>query len=531
MTRTSIDISVVLVYLITITVVGIWVGRKHAGTSEGYFLGERKFNWVMIGLSVYATNISITFFTAWTGLAMTAGIAAFNPELLGGIMLAISAIIFIPIYVRTRIFTIPQFLEMRFNKSAKLFYGILEVLQKFLVQPIGSLAASMAILAMFEFEITPTNVFFCALSVMCTVGLYAIIGGITSVVITDMIQVVIMFVAAIAISVIGIIKVGGLSEIHAALGTTHFELLRPADDQAFPWIALPGQGLHSAFFAFCSIAVLQRALAAKSVEDAQKGLLLASYLKLGNIFVFVIPGMVAVMLFAEVNPDIAYVTMVRQFLVPGFSGLVLAAMIAALMSSQDSNVNSTASLVAMDIYPAIVKNPNPKTALRIGKITAVVLMANGVIQAPMLLGANQSLFNLLMRVFSFMILPTGICYLFGRFNKRINSHGALTCIIVGAVLAIYYIACNNYAPNLLPPFMRDENTHFYVVFFWMALFLSVLIHVVSYLTPKPEPEKFEFMQATRQEAAPAAVAQPWYRRFKTWFIGYIVIFAAFYLIF
>ncbi len=530
MSRTAIDLSVVFIYLIAITVIGIIVGKKHSKSNEGYFLGDREFSWMLIGFSLFATNISIGFFTGWTGKAMTAGFAAMNPELLGGFMLTVSAIIFIPIYIKTRIFTIPQFLELRYNKTAKLLYGGIEVGRQIFGFPLGMFIASSAILGLFGFEITVSSIMMASFCIACTVGIYTVLGGLTSVVFTDMIQVIIMLLAAVSITAIGLIKVGGMTALHSELGPTHFELLRPASDLEFPWTAIPGQSLHSAFFAFCSIAILQRALGAKTVEDAQKGLLFAGFLKLFGFALFIIPGLVAVQLYTDINPDIAYVTMVRDFLAPGLSGIVLAAMVAALMSSQDSGVNATASLIAMDVYPAFVKNPDPKFALKLGKVVAATIISASILVAPVFLFTEQGIFNLIMKIASFMILPTGLCYIFGRFMPRANSYGAVVTMVIGMCLGVYYIIFSNFFPQYLPFFMRDDYTHFYVVFFGMSVFLSIILVVVSLLTPAPEAEKLAFLihKGDRQKVKSE---KPWYQKFYFWWCVYAFIFAALYVIF
>ena len=247
-------------------------------------------------------------------------------------MLTFSAIVFIPLYLRSRLFTIPQFLELRFNRTAKTLFGGIFVCQSILGSPIGMCTAALGVLGLFGWDLSPTNVVICGTIIACPVGLYAIFGGLTSVVVNRY---------GPGRDHAGRrhprggyrpLEGGGIGELYTQL-PDHFELLRPHSDKEFPWSAvMTGQMLHSAFFAFCSIAVLQRALGARDAYHAKCGMLFGAYLKLFGIVLFVIPGLVGVILYHDIpNHDMLYTTTVRDFLPAGLSGLVLARMIAAMM--------------------------------------------------------------------------------------------------------------------------------------------------------------------------------------------------------
>jgi solute:Na+ symporter, SSS family len=505
--------------------------EKKSSSSEDYFLGGRQFNWVLIGFSLFATNIHMGFFVAWTGKAARSGFAAFNPELLGGIMLTISAVVFIPLYLRSRIYTIPQFLELRFNTASKVIYGGIFVTQKILSSPIAIYTAALGILSLFGWEVNATNVVICGIVIACTVGLYAIFGGLTSVVMTDMVQVVIMIGGGLLVAVIGVWKVGGLGVLHDAL-PNNFELLRPHSDKEFPWSAvLSGQLLHSAFYAFTSIQILQRVLAAKNLHHARCGMLLGAYLKLFGIVLFLIPGLVATVLYAGVeNTDTLYTTMVRDFLPVGLSGLVLAGMIAAMMSSEDSGINAVSSVVALDIYPLIRRKAKQAEAILVGKIFAAVNLIWGIIAAPIFMNMNSALFDLAMTVVGFMVIPSGTVFLFGRFDKRLNGKGAVTTLALGMVLGTYYVSVKNFPAlhGLMLPIIEDM--HFYHVFPLVFLILTAVLYSVSYMTEPPPREKLECIRPMEKEIDEGP-PRPWYRTFKFWWALYILIFVAFYVIF
>jgi len=526
-----INLSVVCVYIVFITIVGIWIGKKHSGTTEGYYLGGRKFNWVMIGLSLFATNVGMGMYVGGTGKAYKIGVAALTPELLGGLGLSLSAMIFIPIYLRTNITTLPQFLEKRFNKYAKLFYGGVFILLAVFISPLTMYTGSIAVLGLFGYDITGSNVLIVSLLIACTVGLYSILGGLTAVVITDMIQVVIMVFGSLLVAVIGIMKIGGLAVLFGNAPPDTLELLRPHDDPEFPWSAmLSGQLMASLLWAFSNIAMLQRVLGAKNLEHAQKGMLFGAGLKMFGLVLFIVPGMIAAQLYPDIAPDSAYVTLAADLLPVGLSGLVLAGMVAALMSSQDSGINALASIVSLDIYPTIRKNASQRENILVGMSVAVGSMVWGVIAAPLFITFEQGVFDLVLKFGGFLMVPNGICYLLGRFWMRGTEQGCIATLLCGVLLGAYYNLTST-VPDLyrfLPDLVAE--THYYHLLPFFGLILAGVFVLFSLLSPPPPIEKIAFLDVGPEEN-PAAIAKPWYRTFGFWWAVYIVVFAALYIMF
>ncbi len=531
MSDRSIDIAVVVFYLVGITLYGLWIGRKASTSKEDYYLGGRSFNWVLIGFSLFATNISIGAFIGGSGLAFKAGFAAIIPEINGGLMLVVSAIIFMPLFLRSKIFTIPQFLELRFNTTAKILFSGLFVCQNILLMPLGLYTGALAALGLFGWDINPTNITLAALSIACTVGLYATMGGLRSVVVTDVVQVVIMLVGGLTVAIVGVIKVGGFGALHQSAGPEMFEMLRPRGDPYFPWdAAFPGQMMHAAFYAFCNIALLQRALGAKDIDQARKGMLFGAFLKLGGILLFTIPGLVALTLYPQAAPDTTYAMMVRDFLPVGVSGLVLAGLLAAMMSSQDSSINAIAGLFALDIWPLVRPNASEREAVMVGKTFSATNLAWGVFAAPFFLTLDQGIYTIVLKVTGFMILPTGVCYIWGRFSQRVNGVGAVGVLLSGLVLGITYIAFST-LPSLRPHLPEIiANAHFYHIYPVFFIIFTVVLYGLSAMTAAPLPEKLECIRAAAEpvQTGPAPV---WYRSFKFWFAIYLACFIAVWVIF
>ncbi|MEX0323053.1 MAG: SLC5 family protein [Puniceicoccaceae bacterium] len=527
----AIDLTVVIVYLLCITAFGLWVGRKAGKDSSSYFLGGRSFNWVMIGFSLFATNISIGAFVGGSGLAAKAGLAQINPELLGGIMLTVSAFIFIPLFIKSKIFTIPQFLELRYNRTAKLLFGGLFACQFVFAAPLGMYAGGISILELFELPVTSLNIMIVALCIVLTVGMYSVFGGLKAVVVTDFVQVLIMLTGGLAVVTIAFIRIGGIEGIQQSVEPSQLELLRPSSDPYFPWTAVfPGQLLHSAFFAFCSIHILQRALGAKDVNAAQNGLLLGAFLKVFGILLFTLPGIMGAQLFPGIPADNIYATMIRELLPVGMSGLVLAGMLAAMMSSQDSGINAISGVVALDVWPVFRPQASEKEAVMVGKIFAGGTLVWGILAAPAFAHFPEGIYSMVLKISGYMILPTGVCYLLGRFFKRLNGKGAVATLATGLVMNVYYVFASTIPElnHLLPAFAREM--HFYELYPLMALFLGFILFVVSYLTAPPAPEKLECLVMMEPDKN-ALGKVPFYRRFHFWWVLYLGLVFTLYFVF
>lgn len=511
-TQQIVDLTFVLIYLVGITAYGVWTGRKESKTAEGYFLGGRKFGWFAIGASVFATNISITQFMSAGGLAHDIGLASINNDLVGGLLLAVSALCFVPVYIRSRLFTMPEFLERRYSKGARQIFGWVYLVQSILQQPSGFYIGGLALLGLFGFS--PDYLPIACLVIGVTVGLYSVLGGLTSVVKTDVVQVVLLIGGGLAVTVVGLHRAGGWSALQAEYGATHFELLLPRGT-AMPWTALPGIALHSCYFAFCSIHILQRVLGAKDDYNARMGMLMSGWLKFLAIPLFAVPGIVAMKLYPHVMGDATYAMLVRDLLPAGLSGLVLAGMIAALMSSADSNVNAMASVVAMDIYPALARTPNDAFALKLGKGAAALIVVFGVLVAPFYqnLGA---IYLFILRLGGFLLMPVGVCFMAGRFSRRVNQHGAFACLGFGSVLGLAYVLCTSLPvlKPLLPPWFLA--LHFYEVLPFFFLLNGGILFGVSWFTPPPSEAQLRVLRPQDAGEVTGGEGRPIWQSFPLW---------------
>ncbi|WP_164976142.1 sodium:solute symporter family transporter [Oleiharenicola lentus] len=522
-----IDLGICATYLIAITVFGIWIGRKESGTQEGYFLGGRKFGWFSIGCSVFATNISITQFMSVSGMSRDIGLASINNDLVGGLLMAISALFFVPIYIRSRLFTMPEFLARRYGPAARQVFGWVYLVQSVLQQPTGYYIGGLALLGMFGFgnEHLPLA----CLIIGLTVGLYSVLGGLTAVVKTDVVQLGLLLVGGMLLSYMAVDRAGGWSALHAQLGTTHFELLLPRGT-AMPWTALPGIALHSCYFAFCSIHILQRVLGAQNEYHARQGMLFAAWLKFLAIPLFALPGIAAVVLLPQATGDATYAALAREILPVGLSGLVLAGMLAALMSSADSSVNAVACVVAADIYPSIAKKPTEATGLRIGKWTGAALVVFAVVVAPHYQNLG-TIYPFILRLGGFLLLPVGLCFLFGRFSTRVNAQGAIACLGIGSLLGLAYVVATSLPATKasLPGWLTA--LHFYEMLPLFFVFNTAVLFGVSWLTPPPPPDRLAVLTERVAGVDTGAEGRPLWQSFNLWLALFCGTLGLIYLVF
>ena len=333
-------------YLLFVILLGVWVGRRHKD-AEDYFLAGRSMTWVFVGVSLFASNISSTTMIGLAGDAYATGIGVFNYEWMASIVLVFFAIFLLPFLLRSKVYTLPEFLGLRFGGFSRKYFAVLTLFLNIVVDTAGSLYAGGIIMRLVFPEI---DLGWIIMVLAIFAGLYTMVGGLAAVIYTDFVQTVFLLVGAVVVSWIAFGKVGGWEGMTAGLGPERLSLIRPADDGAMPWPGLLlGVPLLGFYFWCTNQFMAQRVLSAKSLEHGRGGLLLAAALKLPVLFIMVLPGTMAIQLYPGLeNADLVYPTLMFDLLPTGLLGLCLAGFIAALMSQIDSTLNSASTLVTMD---------------------------------------------------------------------------------------------------------------------------------------------------------------------------------------
>ena len=485
-----IDLGVVVVYAFGIFGLAQWVSREKAGHSRDtsdYFLASKALPWWAVGASLIAANISAEQIVGMAGSGYAIGLAIASYEWMAAATLLIVGKFFLPIFLRNEIYTMPQFLERRYGPSirtlmAVFWLGLYVFVNLASIIWLGSIAVTQVAGVDQDLALYGLGLF--AL-------LYQIRGGLKAVALTDIVQVTLLVAGGAIISILTLSKIGGGDMLAgfttlSARAPEKFHMILSPDNKFYkdlPGLSVLIGGMWIANLSYWGFNqyIIQRALAAKSLPEAQKGIVFAAYLKLVMPFIIVLPGIAATVLAPDlVKPDQAYPTMMR-LLPPGILGLVFAALVAAIIASTASKINSIATIFTLDIYAKLKHvrsraedgdgaKPDERKLVRVGRITAAVAILLAMLTARPLLGKSDQAFQYIQEYTGFFTPGITVIFLLGLFWKRATEAGALTAALVSFVgsLALKYMA-----PEI--PFMNRM-----LIVFFAALLLA---GVVSLLRP------------------------------------------------
>lgn len=434
----NLDIAIVAIYALVVLAVGYFVSKKN-NTGEELFLAGRSLGWRSIGMSLFASNISSTTLIGVTGAAYTYGIAVSNYEWAAGLILVFLSFYVLPVYLTKRISTIPEYLELRFGRSSRLYFSAISIFLSIVVDTAGSLYAGSVVLKLFfpSFEIWQI----CLMLSLFT-GLYTAFGGLRAVVYTDVIQAIALLLGSI------LITYNVFSHFDFSIGSAfsglpegHMSLLKPLSDEFLPWLGtLLGVPILGFWYWGTNQYITQRLLAARSLSEARKGAMLAGFLKLTPLFFMAIPGALAFKLIPNVEKsDMVFSFLIAKFLPSGVFGLVLSGLLAAIMSSIDSTLNSASALLSYDFFQA--KKMEEKKQAQIGRVFIVILMIVATLWAPMIENFG-GLFSYLQQAFSIVVPPIVTIFIFGVFSKRGGARTSIITLIIGHLLGIFMFCLN-----------------------------------------------------------------------------------------
>lgn len=518
---TPLDFSIILVYLLFISWRGFRARNEHA-TTDDFFLAGRSLSWPLIGLSLYATNISISSIVGLAGSGYKTGISVFNYEWTGAIMLIIFAIFIAPFYLRNRLVTMPEFLARRFDERSRTYFSVISITVNVLIDIAGALYASSVLLK----GIFPEVELYVFVVLMAIVtGLYTISGGLRAVVLTDSIQAVLLTVGSAIVAWAAFREIGSWQEVRSSLEPGFLSLIQPKDDPLIPWptllVSLPILG----FYFMCSNQhMVQRVLGARSVEDGRKGAIFAALLKLPLLFILVMPGTLGRILYPDLeNANLIFPELMFDFLPAGVLGLILTGFIAALMSSIDSALTASSSIATMDIYKKLKPQSSQKQLIKAGKVFIIVGVCIGSIWAPFI-DKFPTLWEYLQAVLSYLSPPVVTCYLFGLFWRKATADGAFYALLLGSIFGILLIL-NNYV------FMVFTPIHYLYSATSIFGFSCAVMIWVSYLKADNEKNKIPdfIFQLSIEGLTKSQHNIPWYSSYKTF--GVIVTIITFILVY
>jgi len=427
------DIGIVGVYFIAMIGLGLYLSRRVHGADD-YFLAGRHMVWPFIGLSLFASNISSTTLVGLSGEAYASGISIYNYEWMAAVILVVFAVFFLPVLLRRRTFTMPEFLAGRFDGRVRTYFSALTLFLSVVVETAGSLFAGALVLQMIfpEIPMWQTMTFLAVIA-----GIYTLAGGLAAVMFTDAVQALLLLFGSVMISVIAFGRIGGIGEIFSQLDPDRLSLIRPMDDPTMPWLGLlTGVPLLGFYYWATNQAIVQRVLAAKNVAHGRLGALFAGALKLVPLFIMVLPGSAAILLYPELeNADLVYPTLMFDLLPVGVLGLVLAGFVAAIMSQIDSALNSASTLVTMDFIRRARPDLDSRQLMHVGRIVMVLFLVFAVLWAPFIT-QFRSIFSYLQTMFSYAVPPVVALFVVGVFWWRANAAGAIASVVAGLATGV-----------------------------------------------------------------------------------------------
>lgn len=480
----TIDFLVIGAYFLAVFVVAFWSSRSKKSDSESadYFLGGRNLGWFVIGASLFASNIGSEHLVGLAGQGASGDFVAGQFEILASIILIILGWVFVPFYLKSGVFTMPEFLEKRYDSWSRSYLSWVSIVAYVLTKiSVTIFAGGIVFTALLGIDFWTG-----AIVIVVATGIYTVFGGFKAVVYTDLMQMFVLIGGAIVVTIFGLRELGGIEPLLASTTPQHFDLWRPMSDPDFPWTGIMfGAPILGIWYWCTDQFIVQRVLAAKDIETARKGTLFGGYLKLLPLFIFVIPGAIAYALansenpafsFGEAGYDGALPLMVSHLLPNGLKGLVVAGLLAALMSSLSSVFNSCSTLITFDIYKKIRPQASERNLVNTGRIATGFLVVAGLAWIPLMQAIEGGLFQKLQSIQAYISPPIAAVFLLGIFNKRINATGARWSLLTGAVLGtgrlVAEILSDSYTLPAAVQYVVDIN------FLHFALFLFLICAVV-----------------------------------------------------
>ncbi|MFM9947809.1 MAG: sodium:solute symporter [Saprospiraceae bacterium] len=556
----TIDWVVIALYFVIILGVAWWVIRQSKGTSDDYFLAGRNLGWFVVGASIFASNIGSEHIVGLAGSGATDGVAMAHYELHAWCLLVLGWIL-APFYMRSKIYTMPEFLEKRFSASSRWVLSIISLFAYVLTKiAVGIFAGGIVFGVLLpEVNFMGMNSFWVGSILMIVLtGIYTVLGGMKAVAITEAIQTVILILGSVLVTIYGLDALGGWGELRRIAGSEMFNLWKPLVPEGmtgtwspvrtettmawyfnsnYPWLGMLFCAPIIGLWYWCTDQyIVQRILGAKNLTEARRGTIAAAFFKLLPVFIFIIPGIITFALAASgkmpelattlldadgkvinANAQQVFPLLVAKVLPAGIRGIVVAGLLAALMSSLAGVFNASSTLFTMDLYSKFRPGASEKQLVRVGRIATVAMVIIGLLWIPVIQG-SRGLYDYLQSVQGYLAPPIFVVFFFGIFNKRLNAKGALAALLVGFGMGLFRLMVDT--PVMLTPgFSYPENSVFWIInniffqYYSLIIFLvsAVVMFAVSYSSEAPDPQKIQGLAMGTVSAEQKAETKGTYR--------------------
>ena len=486
------DWIAIVFYFLILAGIAVWVIRKKNDNTEDYFLAGKNVGWFVVGASIFASNIGSEHVVGLAGAGAGDKLPMLIYEIQAWVVLMLGWI-FLPFYARSGVFTMPEFLEKRFDARSRWILSIFSIVAYVLTKiSVTIYAGGIVVSALLGIDFWTG-----ALATVILTGIYTVLGGMRAVVYTETLQAVLLVIGAAALTIIGLDKVGGWESMTQTVTPEYLNMWRSMDDPDFPWLPLLIASTITGIWYWCTDQyIVQRVLTAKNIKEGRRGTIFGAFLKLLPVFLFLVPGIIALALKMRgelewETADQAFPVLMSNLLPSGLRGLVAAGLLAALMSSLASVFNSCSTLFTIDIYKKLRPNTPEKKLVRTGQIATGIIVLIGMAWIPVMANISGVLYEYLQSVQSYIAPPITAVFLLGIFSKRINGTGAYVTLvvglIVGAIRIILELVKDSFSTDSILYKFGDMN--FLSFASWFFLFCMILIVVVSLVTGKPAKEK------------------------------------------
>ncbi|NPV84333.1 MAG: sodium/solute symporter [Candidatus Aminicenantes bacterium] len=534
-----VDWVVIAGYFALIMGIAWWTIKRHKEkTTDQYFLAGRHLGWFIVGASIFASNIGSEHLVGLAGSGATDGVAMAHYELHAWCLLVL-AWMMVPFYTRSRVFTMPEFLERRFSPQARTVLSGISLVAYVLTKIAVGVFAGGVVFSVLLPEVNwfgLDSFWVGSILVIVITGLYTVLGGLSAVAYTEAIQTIVLIIGSALVTIFGLKAIGGWSELRSIVGSEMFNLWKPLVPHgiAGTWAPVKEAGRMAWYFndnypwlgmLFCAPIIglwywctdqyiVQRALAAKNETQARRGSIAASYFKLLPVFIFIIPGIICYGLALSgkipalqqqlIGPNgqiirdqaqQAFPLMVAHVLPIGVRGIVVAGLLAALMSSLAGVFNASSTLFTIDFYSRIKKNISQERLVHVGRVATTVMVLIGLAWLPVIRG-GKGLYDYLQGVQSYLAPPIFVVFFTGILNKRLNAKGCLAALYTGFFLGLFRLAVDT-PVKLIPGFKYAEGSFLWILnniyFQYYSLFIFLVsmavMYGVSYATEKPDEQK------------------------------------------
>ncbi len=539
-TLAILDWVIIFIYFAIILFVAWKVTNQQKQNSDEYFLAGRNLSWFVVGASIFASNIGSEHLVGLAGSGATDGVAMAHYELHAWCLLILGWVM-APFYIRSKVFTMPEFLEKRFSSTARWLLSLISLVAYVLTKvAVGIFAGGIVFGVLLpDLNFLGLDSFWLgSIIIIVFTGLYTVLGGLKAVAYTEAIQTVVLIFGSILVTFFGLQALGGWSELRTVLGSEMFNLWRPLvpDGMTGTWSPIKNENVMAWYFNsdypwlgmlfaapiiglwyWCTDQyIVQRLLGSSNLSEARKGTIAAAFLKLLPVFIFIIPGMICIALAKTGKIDMisnvlldsngetinenaqqAFPLLVSAVLPIGIRGVVVAGLLAALMSSLAGVFNASSTLFTMDFYSKLKPKSSQEELVKVGRIATIIMIFIGLMWIPVIQG-SRGLYNYLQSVQGYLAPPIFTVFFFGVANKRLNAKGCLSALTIGFIMGLFRLAVDT-PVSLMSDFSYKEGTFFWVVnniffqYYSLLIFIvsAITMVVVSYFTEEPDKKSIK----------------------------------------